>query len=95
MSGSHFRFPNWRWDEPDQKLRVKSTPGSRYSYSGEGMVYLQVVLEHLLDKSLEQMMQENVFTPLKMNNSSYTWQSKFEKDYCFGHNSTGELYEKV
>ncbi|MBK6962673.1 MAG: beta-lactamase family protein [Bacteroidales bacterium] len=87
-------FPNWRWDEPDQKLRVKSTPGSRYSYSGEGMVYLQVVLEHLLDKSLEQMMQENVFTPLKMNNSSYTWQSKFEKDYCFGHNSTGELYEK-
>jgi CubicO group peptidase (beta-lactamase class C family) len=87
-------FPNWRWDETDHKLRVKSTPGSRYSYSGEGMVYLQVVLEHLLDKSLEQMMQENVFTPLKMNNSSYTWQSKFEKDYCFGHNSIGELYEK-
>jgi len=87
-------FPNWRWDEPDQKLRVKTTPGSRYSYSGEGLVYLQVVLEHLLNKPLEQLMQENVFIPLKMNNSSYTWQPKFEKDYCLGHNATGELYEK-
>lgn len=87
-------FPNWRWDEPDQKLRVKAIPGSRYSYSGEGLVYLQVVLEHLLNKPLEQMMQENIFSPLKMNHSSYTWQPEFEKDYCLGHNTTGETYEK-
>lgn len=87
-------FPNWRRDEPDEKLKVKSIPGSRYSYSGEGLVYLQVVIEHLLNKSLEQLMQENIFIPLKMKNSSYTWQPKFEKDYCIGHNVTGELYEK-
>jgi serine-type D-Ala-D-Ala carboxypeptidase/endopeptidase len=87
-------FPNWRWDEPDQKLRVKTIPGSRYSYSGEGLVYLQVVLEHLFNKPLEEMMQENIFRPLKMNNSSYIWQAEFEKDYCLGHNTTGEPYEK-
>lgn len=87
-------FPNWRWDEPDQKLRVKTIPGSRYSYSGEGLVYLQVVLEHLLNKPLEQMMKETIFSPLKMDNSSYTWQPEFENDYCFGHNATGEPYEK-
>ncbi len=87
-------FPNWRWDEPDEKLRVKTSPGSRYSYSGEGLVYLQIVLEHLLNKPLEQMMQENIFKPLKMNNSSYTWQPEFEKDYCIGHTSEGQLYEK-
>ncbi len=87
-------FPNWRWDEPDQKLRTKITPGSRYSYSGEGLVYLQVVLEHLLGKPLEQMMQERVFKPLKMNHSSYTWQPRFEDNYCIGHNEKGELYEK-
>jgi D-alanyl-D-alanine-carboxypeptidase/D-alanyl-D-alanine-endopeptidase len=87
-------FPNWRWDEADQKLRVKTTPGSRYSYSGEGLVYLQVVLENLLGKPLEQLMQETVFTPLKMASSSYTWQPKFEKAYCVGHTSSGEVYEK-
>lgn len=87
-------FPNWRWYEPDQKLRVDFTPGSRYSYSGEGLVYLQVVLEYMLDKSLEELMQQKIFIPLGMKNSSYTWQPRFEADYCVGHNSTGEQYEK-
>ena len=87
-------FPNWRWDEPDQKLRIHGKPGSKYSYSGEGLVYLQVVLEHMLGRSLEELMQEKIFTPLDMNRSSYTWQPRFEKDYCVGHNTTGELYEK-
>lgn len=42
-------FPNWRFYLPDQKIRVLTEPGSRYSYSGEGMVYLQVVLEKCLE----------------------------------------------
>ncbi|MEJ7739586.1 MAG: serine hydrolase domain-containing protein [Chitinophagaceae bacterium] len=87
-------FPNWRSDEEDEKLRVKLKPGSRYSYSGEGMVYLQVVLEYMLGKSLEELMHDKIFTPLGMHMSSYTWQAKFEKDYCFGHNTTGKMYEK-
>jgi serine-type D-Ala-D-Ala carboxypeptidase/endopeptidase len=87
-------FPNWRWDEPDQKLRVKFTPGSKYGYSGEGMVYLQVVLENLLGRSLEDLAQEKIFKPLKMSRSSYTWQPAFEDDYCVGHMASGELYEK-
>jgi serine-type D-Ala-D-Ala carboxypeptidase/endopeptidase len=87
-------FANWRWYEPDQKLRVNFPPGSRYSYSGEGMVYLQVVLEHMLGKSLDELMQEKIFAPLGMTMSSYTWQPRFEKDYCVGHKSNGDLYEK-
>lgn len=87
-------FPNWRWFEADQKLRVKFEPGLKYSYSGEGLVYLQVVLEKMLDRSLEDLMQEKIFVPLGMKNSSYTWQPSFENDYSFGHKSKGELYQK-
>jgi serine-type D-Ala-D-Ala carboxypeptidase/endopeptidase len=87
-------MPNWRWDTQYRKLSVLGIPGQKYSYSGEGMVYLQVVLEKLLNKSLEEMIVENIFKPLKMENTSYTWQKKFEKDYCFGHESNGKLYEK-
>jgi serine-type D-Ala-D-Ala carboxypeptidase/endopeptidase len=87
-------FSNWRWYETDQKLRVNFTPGTKYNYSGEGMVFLQVVLEHLLGTSLEELMQKKIFIPLRMNRSSYQWQTKFEDDYCLGHQSTGKLYEK-
>jgi len=87
-------FNNWRFYEPDQKLRVRFTPGSKYSYSGEGMVYLQVVLEKMLGKSLNQLMQEKLFGPLKMEMSSYAWQPKFEADYCVGHDPNGKPYEK-
>lgn len=87
-------FPNWRWDEPDQELRVNAMPGARYSYSGEGLVYLQVVLEKMLNTSLENLMQRYVFTPAGMVHSSYTWQPRFETDYCLGHNAEGKPYEK-
>jgi CubicO group peptidase (beta-lactamase class C family) len=87
-------FANWRWDEKDQKLRVNFTPGTKYSYSGEGLVYLQVVLEKLLGKSLEELMKDKIFSPTGMKMSSYQWQPGFEKDYCLGHNPSGKLYEK-
>ncbi|WP_276496966.1 serine hydrolase domain-containing protein [Pontibacter litorisediminis] len=87
-------FPNWRWYEEDQQLRVKYKPGTKYSYSGEGLVYLQVVLEKMTGKTLEELMQEKVFKPAGMKNSSYTWQPRFEPDYALGHKSNGELYPK-
>ena len=87
-------FPNWRWFEPDRKLRVKFEPGSRYSYSGEGFVYLQVVLEKLLGSGLEELAQEKIFRPLGMKHSAYEWHTAFEKDFAYGHTSEGEIYPK-
>ncbi|HVG42507.1 MAG TPA: serine hydrolase domain-containing protein [Chitinophagaceae bacterium] len=87
-------FANWRWDEKDEKLKVNFTPGTKYSYSGEGMVYLQVVLEKMFDKSLEELMEEKIFSVTGMNMSSYQWQPRFERDYCLGHNKEGKVYEK-
>lgn len=87
-------FPNWRWYEPDQKLRVHFEPGSGYSYSGEGLCYLQFVLEKITGKLLEQLMEETIFHPLGMSTSAYTWQSRFEKNYCYGHDTNGKVLEK-
>ncbi|WP_431241357.1 serine hydrolase domain-containing protein [Flavobacterium sp. P21] len=87
-------FPNWRWFEPDEKLRIKFEPGSRYSYSGEGLTYLQVVIEKITGKPLEELAQERIFKPLGMTNSSYKWQEKFEKDYAYGYDNDGKKQEK-
>jgi CubicO group peptidase (beta-lactamase class C family) len=87
-------FANWRWDEKDEKLRVNFIPGTKYGYSGEGMVYLQVVLEKMLGKSLEELMSEKIFQPLNMQNSAYSWKAAFENDYAWGHKTNGDHYEK-
>ncbi len=87
-------FANWRWDEPDQKLHVRFEPGWRYSYSGEGLCYLQFVIEKITGKSLNQLMQEKIFGPLGMKNSSYTWQPEYESNYSYGHDKIGKVLDK-
>ncbi len=87
-------FPNWRWYEPDHKMRTLFEPGHHYSYSGEGLVYLQVVIEKLLGRSLESLAKEKLFKPLGMKKTSYKWQSDFSSDFAYGHNTKGETYEK-
>jgi CubicO group peptidase (beta-lactamase class C family) len=86
-------FPNWRWFEPDQKLKIKPDPGTRYSYSGEGIYLLQFVLEQITGENLETIAQERVFQPLGMKNTSYVWQNSFDTNICYGHNEKGEPYE--
>ncbi|WP_299222974.1 serine hydrolase [uncultured Aquimarina sp.] len=87
-------FHNYRWYESDQKLRVHFEPGSRYSYSGEGFIYLQVILEKLLGKGLEEIAQEKLFKPLAMDHSSYQWNESFENDFAYGHSAEGNLFKK-
>ncbi len=37
-------FNNFRWLEPDEKLRFRRDPGARYGYSGEGINLMQFVV---------------------------------------------------
>lgn len=83
-------FPNWRWFEADKKLKIKFEPGSRYSYSGDGIYLLQFVVEQVTGIDLETMAQQRVFLPLAMNSSSYVWQEKYSGNLCLGHDANGE-----
>lgn len=87
-------FPNWRWFTADQKLKTDFIPGTKYHYSGEGLVYLQVVLEKITGKSLESLAHEKIFKPLGMKKSSYQWQNEFQRDFAYGHDEKGKKYEK-
>ncbi|WP_108425531.1 serine hydrolase [Flagellimonas amoyensis] len=87
-------FKNYRWFEDDQKLKVNWEPGTKFGYSGEGLIYLQVVLEKLTGKGLEELAQAHIFRPLGMKNSAYEWKGRFDKDVALGHNEKGESLEK-
>jgi CubicO group peptidase (beta-lactamase class C family) len=92
-------FPNWRWitdkglDE-NGKLFIQSDPGTRYSYSGEGLHLLQFVIEQITGRGLEDMAQEKIFKPLDMKMTSYVWQKRFENNYCNGHTVNQEPLPK-
>jgi CubicO group peptidase (beta-lactamase class C family) len=88
-------LPNWAdnplsasW--PTSALHLKYAPDSCWNYSGEGYVLLQKTLEHLTGKSFEVLAQEEVFRPLGMKNSSFTWQARFEATACTGHDGQGQ-----
>jgi CubicO group peptidase (beta-lactamase class C family) len=81
-------FPNWRGD--DGSLPIYFTPGERFSYSGEGYIYLQRVVEHITGKPLNEYMTEAVFTPLGMTNSSYVWRPDFDVLTATGHDADGK-----
>lgn len=85
-------FANWRTAESD--LKVYQEPSSKHRYSGEGFVYLQVVLEKLTGKGLQQLADERIFKPLEMKNTAYEWKSRFEHDFAYGHGPEGKPYEK-
>ena len=76
-------FPNWR--PKGGALRLYFTPGEKFSYSGEGYVYLQRVVEHITAQPLDRFMQEQVFEPLGMRHSSYEWRDEYESNYAVGH----------
>jgi len=74
-------LPNWG----DKYAELIFPPDSTFSYSGEGFQYLQHVVEKLTGKSLNELAQQEVFTPLGMTNSSYEWTDKFDTLAAFGN----------
>jgi len=81
-------FPNWPAD--DGSVSIYFTPGERFSYSGQGYIYLQRVVEQITGKSLNQYMTEAVFTPLGMTSSSYVWRPDFDALTATGYDSDGK-----
>jgi CubicO group peptidase (beta-lactamase class C family) len=85
-------FPNWR---PDGKpLTINFTPGERFSYSGEGFVYLQKVVERLTGQPLNEVMRKEVFAPLGMASSTYVWQDGIAAQMAAGHSQTVKAMAK-
>lgn len=79
-------FPNWR----NGQLKIYLAPGTRFSYSGEGFVYLSKVIEHVTGEQFNDFMQRMVFAPLGMTSSSYLWRESYDGLKTFNHNSLGQ-----
>ncbi|HEX6429952.1 MAG TPA: serine hydrolase [Niastella sp.] len=74
----------------DSTLQFK--PGERFAYSNSGYLLLGYIIEKVTGKSYEQVLQENIFTPLKMNNTGYDHHGTLLKNRAGGYEKNGRRY---
>ena len=63
-------FPNWRYMDPEFRLRFTAEPGTRFGYSGEGFEYLARFVENRVGRRFDVLAAELVFEPLGIENIS-------------------------
>lgn len=84
-------WPNWS----SGPITFGSDPGTRWQYSGEGYVLLQRAVEAVTGKKLDRYMSEQVFQPLKMLDSSFVWNERFDRRLVPGTASDGSSLAAV
>ena len=81
-------FPNWR-PNGSKTLAIHFPPGDRFSYSGEGFVYLARAVEQVTGEPFERTAERLVFEPLGMDQSSYSWKPDYDEKMVTRHDMTG------
>lgn len=84
-------FANFSFLEPDRKLRIHFDPGTRYAYSGEGIILLQFAIEKGLGLDLGAEMQRRVFDRFDMRDTSMTWRADFARNLADGWTAEGRV----
>lgn len=94
-------LPNVRWFHPTTGvqdtlgvMKIYFTPGNKYAYSGEGMKLLQLAIEELTKKNVEELAIEKVFQPIGMTRTGYIWHERFDDNYAIGHLADNTLNPK-
>lgn len=86
-------FANYGFLEPDRKLRIHFDPGTRYAYSGEGIILLQFAIEQALGTDFQAEAQRLTFGPLGMRDSSLKWRKDFKGRTADGWQADGTAVE--
>lgn len=94
-------LPNVRWVHPRTGvedtlgvMRIYFTPGTKYAYSGEALKLLQLVIEEITGKTVEDLAIEKVFSPIGMKRTGFIWHKEFDENYAIGHLENGVLNPK-
>ena len=69
---------------------IHFTPGSQFSYSSLGFMFLQQVVEKLTGEPLHEFLRREVLEPLGMHHSSFAWRADYDVDAATGHDIDGK-----
>ena len=84
-------MPNWRkgGEEREGPLPIYFKPGTKFSYSGEGIYYLQRVVEHITREPLATYAKRYLFDKLGLKLSSFIWTEELNPQIATGHDASG------
>jgi CubicO group peptidase (beta-lactamase class C family) len=89
-------FANYRyWPpgkdyDPNGKLQIYFEPGTRFSYSGEGINLLQFVIEQGLGIDVSDDMRTQLFRRFNMPRTSMVWRDDFAANVAQGYDEAGK-----
>jgi CubicO group peptidase (beta-lactamase class C family) len=82
--------------EPKDQLRIRSQPGSRFSYSNMGYTLLGMMIESVVDRRYEAYLDEHVLVPLAMYDSTFAFTTQegenADPTLAWGHVDDGSRY---
>jgi CubicO group peptidase (beta-lactamase class C family) len=88
-----FRVMNHTSGLPDwargQHLRLQMAPGKKWSYSNEGYLYLQNVIEHFTGEASNDFLARSILGPARMTRSSFVWRDADAADRATGYDRSG------
>lgn len=97
-------LPNVRWFNPTLPdpafdsagvIKIYFTPGTKYAYSGEGFKLIQLAIEEITQKNIDELAQDKIFKPLGMTRTGYVWHESFGDDnVAVGHMNDGGIDKK-
>ncbi|WP_197429417.1 serine hydrolase domain-containing protein [Flavobacterium rakeshii] len=94
LRGDHYMlYKDQDMNDILKKQNLDFEPGSEYSYSNSGYWFLVKIVEKVSGKSIIDFAQENIFFPLEMNNTKYTYDPYSVKHMSKGYVETDEGHE--
>jgi CubicO group peptidase (beta-lactamase class C family) len=76
-------LPNWAHGP----LVTITKPGTTYTYSGEGFVWLQLVIEQVTGEATGTLMERMLFRPAGMRSSTMGWDWRVAAGAAYGHDA--------
>ena len=73
-------------------IKFEFNPGEEFKYSGHAYLYLQDVVENITGNSLDELVEDIVFSPLQMTKSSFKWKDQYTEYITSSYKNTGEKY---
>jgi CubicO group peptidase (beta-lactamase class C family) len=79
---------NFAFTEPDHQLHIHFDPGSRYAYSGAGLLLLQMAIEQHLHLDMRAFTDEYL-ARLHMTRTAFSWREDFAAELADGFDDQG------